>query len=121
MPVRIEDVREMKSGRELDRVIGGVIMGLDIVEDTLPQLPKYYLPEYERTVFRDVPFYSSSISDAWEVVEKMRTEYKKYVTIHDNAHLNYDVRFSGFHSPEFVRLSSLPEAICKAAVLAYLE
>lgn len=70
-----EEILAMVPGRELDRLVGGLVMSLDIVDDTLPQLPKYYLPEYERTIFRDVPLYSADISAAWEVVEKMRTTH----------------------------------------------
>lgn len=64
---------------------------------------------------------SKNISAAWEVVEIMRTVYKQCITIIDNPHLNYDVRFSGSNTTEYVRLSNLPLAICRSALIALSE
>lgn len=118
MEITRKQVMVMEAGREMDRLVGGLIMGLDLVEDTLPQLPKHYYPGYDRTVFTDVPKYSTDISAAWEVVENMRTLHKRYITIFDNPHLNYDVRFDG--TIEYERLSNLPHAICRAALTAII-
>ncbi|PAF31886.1 hypothetical protein [Paenibacillus sp. 7516] len=116
-----EQVFMMSAGRELDSLVAEKIMGLELVEEMLAAYPRYWLPEYDKTYHRAVPLYSTDISAAWSVVERMRTEYKQFITLIDNAHLNYDVRFSGDKSKEYTRLSNVSHAICRAALLAVLD
>ncbi|MFD1176885.1 hypothetical protein ACFQ3W_11315, partial [Paenibacillus puldeungensis] len=69
-----------------------------------------------------IPLYSSDISAAWEVVEKLQESqlytdvrtcldfYEVWVTVHEDD-----------NQTETVVCPKLPEAICKAALLAVLE
>lgn len=117
-----DEILAKEPGRELDALVGRLVMGMDLVPDCLPQLPKYYLPEYEKTIFRDVPLYSFDISAAWEVVEKMSKE--EYPLTMDNNHWtgHFDC---GFYINDVtliqVEAPNAPEAICKAALIALLE
>lgn len=116
MKLTSEYILSLEAGREMDRLVGLHVMNLDIVDDTLPQLPKYYLPEYERTIFRDVPLYSSEISASWEVVEKIKQELQD-VTIHDDPYSGVTVAISLI---SVVKDKTVPLAICKAALIGTL-
>lgn len=108
------------TGRELDALVAEHVMGLEITPDGFKYEPRYYIPEYRKTLHRAVPDYSTDMGDAWKVVEKIRSDLKQYITIIDNPHLAYDVRFSGSESDIYFRLSNLSEAICKCALLAVM-
>jgi hypothetical protein len=102
---------ESMTNREIDRLVAEKVMNMDMVEDTLPQLPKYYLPEYEKTIFRDVPLFSSDISAAFEVAEKLREK---------GIHLDI-FTFADFYevclgTDVYCANPSLPKAICIAAL-----
>ncbi|OMF54697.1 hypothetical protein BK138_16195 [Paenibacillus rhizosphaerae] len=109
-----EDILRMKPGRELDAKVALAVMGFK----EITVVGSHYFTDPIDTSLKS---YSSDISAAWEVVEKMRTKHKQYITIIDNPHLSYDVRFSEDKSAAFVRLSSLPHAICRAALLAVMD
>ena len=101
-----DEIMNMQPWRDLDEAVAIHVMGKENNKTMWGQ--KVFIP-------------STDISAAWEVVEKMRTTHKQYITIIDNPHLNYDVRFSGNKSSEYERLSSLPHAICRAALLSLIQ
>lgn len=111
-----EEILSMTVGRDLNMLIAEKVMGWEYGEDYFESMGKI-----KRGSLSDTFDPSAEMSDAWEVVEKMRTEHKQFITIIDNPHLNYDVRFSGSKSKEYHRLSSLPWAICRASLLAVME
>lgn len=53
----------MKPGREMDRLIAEKIMNLPHIRTA-----DYLI--YDTDIFKPVPFYSTRIEDAWELVEK---------------------------------------------------
>lgn len=124
MTLTRENILAMSNWRQLDALVAEKVMGLDMVEDTLPQLPKYYRPEYERTIFTDVPLYSTEISAALEVLEKMRNN-KIYLDIRiwpdEYQVLPHQDENNKLIERWIVQRPSLPEAICKAALLAVLN
>jgi hypothetical protein len=107
----------MEPGRLLDAKIAELVMGLDLVEDQLPQLPRYYLTDYEKTIHRDVPLYSLDISAAWKVLERMQ-----------DSGWSWDMKMNNLANEVEVRIGrgqavskSVPEAIGKSALIANLD
>ena len=107
LPQGYFEVQSYGQGRE---AMGGGLL------DENESLPCYM--EGEKWVV--VPFYSTDISAAWEVVEKMVKEYGDFV-------IDYDDSYNGGQwsaSVDKLRVAALaktaPEAICKAALLAKL-
>lgn len=105
-------ILRMTADRELDALVAEHVMGYEMWEG-IAFYPKYYVPEYDRTYTRDVPFYSTDIAAAWEVVERMRPRFmvKLTTSVEDKWWVEFkdDVR---------VYCDTLQEAICKAALLA---
>lgn len=65
--------------------------------------------------------YSTGISAAWQVVEKMRElDYMFSLANYDNYKLEYQAKFYNPASSHYA-VGPAPEAICKAALLAKLE
>ncbi|WFB57488.1 hypothetical protein [Paenibacillus sp. BR1-192] len=99
-----EEILAMKPGEELDEIVSREIFGVEMIAH--------------------VP-YSSDISAAWEVVEKLR-ESHLYTDIRTCADF-YEVwvqipPFQEEHvQTETIAHPRLPYAICKAALLAVLE
>jgi len=100
----IKEILIMQPGEKLDRLVGKEIAGLD----------EEYFYEF------GVPCYSADILVTWQMVEKIRT-IDTYIEISN-----------GWQPEQFwwVKLTpeginawgrTLPEAICKAALLAKLE
>ena len=123
MTLTREQIMNMPEGRELDTLVAQHIMELTIVPDGLKYSPRYYLPEYKETYHREVPNYSTNISAALEVVEKMRKN-KIYLDIRvwpeEYQVLPHQDEHNKLIEHCIVKSPSLPEAICKAALLASL-
>ena len=121
MKLTREEILSLLPGRELDALIAKHVMGLDMVEDQLPQLPRYYLTDYEKTIHRDVPLYSSDISAAWEVVTHLKSKYWYFMLSDENEGWEASFYWDP-HRPAYEALSAeAPQAICKAALLASLK
>lgn len=121
-----DEILAMPAGRELDTLVAENVMG-----ETKPIYAHepghllaikhgswYCLPEFDKgdeCEWRAQSF-SSDISAAWEVVEKLK-EFKPIIN-YDPFHKKWFVRFNGgeFHSAEVA-----PLAICRASLLAVLE
>ncbi|MNC03295.1 hypothetical protein D3C75_506960 [compost metagenome] len=115
MTLTREEILATSPGRELDSMIADKVIGMDLVEDTLLQLPRYYLPEYDRTIHRDVPLYSSDIAAAWEIVNNN----KRWFSLQWNG-MEFICEI-GIDSPCRIGAKEAPEAICKCALLAVLN
>lgn len=75
----------------------------------------------EVLVWEELPYYSTNISAAWQVVERMRElDYLFSLTNYDNYKLEYQARFYN-RTSSHSGFGAAPEAICKAALLAKLE
>lgn len=114
----------MKAGRELDALVAEKVFGLpkkyNYPDSSLcvPRTPT--LAEVSRG-FRDLsgtPCYSTDITAAWLVVEKMHFHYT-YLTLQVIA-VRVGAKFDGTHFPEMdmIWADTAPLAICKAALKA---
>lgn len=120
----------MKAGRKLDEIIAKIIMGL---EDVRYRHSGYYGKKlvHGHITFGGgldispwVPHYSTSIADAWLVVEKMRNKKTALclLSVYEPAKNSFQwlckVEFIGSDRFEFSAQDSAPLAICLAALKA---
>jgi hypothetical protein len=121
-----EQILAMKPGRELDALVAEKVMGLPNVRKYMSRYVHDNHPEKAWvTGIVDIPEYSTDISAAWEVVEKMHewggceisccgTGEKRWYVVH--THTNTAPYQKGIN----VTCNTAPEAICKAALLALI-
>ena len=127
-----EEVFAMEAGRDLDVLVAEEILGIEVEWDYSPLDPNHVLPRLpfhkgesrvaidssahgvENTIYK----YSTDISAAWQVVEKMLPPSQIHRCLDDT----YWVVF-GFNTmiKPHIEAKTAPEAICKAALLAKLE
>lgn len=121
-----DDVLKMEAGREMDALIAEKVIGWT----------RKYVSEHDTQVWDSpnesvylenaIPHYSTDISAAWEVVEKM-LEFEKDVAGHDQVIITRTDDclkwYIEFRKPswEYAEAEALPLAICRAALLALLE
>ena len=137
------DIREMKAGRELDALIQvkffeakymchadgcleekccmdtGDIHDCEIAENLEDEgSGKDNCPEWKMI---DAEPYSTNISAAWEVVEKMR-EVGYFIRLADQGEFIrgrfYNPDYLPVEKPSWVEAETVPEAICKVALIA---
>jgi hypothetical protein len=67
---------DLKPGRELDALIAEKVMGLILERDCTVQnvVTGVYLVSRNPFQVAEIPHYSTSIADAWEVVEKLESD-----------------------------------------------
>lgn len=135
-----EEILKMEAGEELDRLVAEV-MGEPMPEFTPENALELQLAgspvkspkgnwlclcrydEGDIPTWRPLP-YSTDISAAWSVVEKMRElDYSFSLTNYDNYKLVYQVKFYNYLNPalSYCGVGTAPEAICKAALLTKLD
>jgi len=133
----------MKAGREMDALVAEKVMGREVTANVggfergsgwhddygftrsrHPRNPPYTFGdklEESNANYERVPFYSTNISAAWEVVEKMR-ERALCVTLEWTITDGWDFSITPHDFPyEFCikeNASSIPLAICLAALKA---
>ncbi|OMC99132.1 hypothetical protein MKX34_26460 [Paenibacillus sp. FSL R5-0636] len=117
MTLTREEILAMEPGRLLDAKIAELVMGLNMVDGQLPQLPRYYLADYEKTIHRDIPLYSSDISAAWVVLEHMQDSGWSWDMKMNNLAKEVEVRIGRGQAVS----KSVPEAIGKSALIANLD
>jgi len=116
------DVREMKAGRELDNLIAEFVMGA-IDKDFDEIYTNEWRFKRENGTWFPSCHYSTEISAAWEIVEKLK------LTVHPtfggwnvancNASGSGETSWVGItNHQKWVYAETAPEAICKAALLA---
>jgi len=121
---------EKVAGRELDALVAEKVMGLSITTWGDPNSP---IVGYDKFT-RDLPHYSTSISAAWEVVEKLimigSNVGHTWTMEYDLEDLAWDVGYKGWDydtgwSWEMVdwpvTAPTAPHAICLAALKAVGE
>jgi hypothetical protein len=107
----------MKAGRELDALVAEKVMGYRQAEDG-----SWFLPGIS-TGFGlwELPEYSTSIADAWLVVEKLKL-FKGFCLRQRNDGMWDSVRYGkwadGFDDQIVVGKTTAPHAICLAALKA---
>ena len=110
-----QDIQSMEPGRELDALVASEV--LNITKDSVDQ-------EMFNTLWSTGLFhYSSHISDAWKVVEKMK-ENNWFISLSDDVYRSkWSAMFYWDVNKIFTEVisESAPEAICKAALIAVME
>jgi hypothetical protein len=79
----------MKAGRELDRLVAEKVMGWKV---EYGELGHEHFTENGEIKF--LPFYSTNISDAWQVVEKLKLEFICKVIGLTNDHKDWFCSFT---------------------------
>jgi hypothetical protein len=119
-------MEEMKSGRELDALIAEKVMGYPaFAKQVLEQLGAHLLGEGEHEhclvcgrgidgTLECLPYYSTDIAAAWEVVEKLR------LAIAPGDEGGWIAASSAYHldAGRAERADTAPHAICLAALKA---
>jgi len=126
-----DEILNMPAGREMDALIAEKVMGLRV--HIKPERQKVDLGFYRRKIeYRTINWvyaggyllrsYSTDISAAWDVVEKLKTIYHMSIwTDYYEDRNNYGCRFQlrgGGQSSYPVISDAAPLAICRAALLA---
>jgi len=108
----VEKILAMKPGRELDMLVAEKVMGWMVkVREIVWSVDKHGFT-------RPLPFFSSDIKDAWQVVESIkgrRIAIEK--TLSGSFYCCIGHSADG-HKPVDYQAKTAPEAICKAALLA---
>lgn len=117
----------MKAGRELDALVGQKVMGWTRAYDRRLKGEWWSAPEDPQGFYADFPEWSTDISAAWVVVEKMR-ERGFWFRMSTPFSLKGTTLFGGFTShnstgwngrPDYGHAAeSAPEVICLAALKA---
>jgi len=124
-----EKILVMEAGRELDKVVGEIVFGYEvkIFQGFAPDLCyQYRTPSEYGETYEFLPNYSTDISAAWQVVERMSQlgltmsllllSYELY----PEPYWYCDFRLKGKQPPEYEWVDhqkTAPEAIVKAALL----
>lgn len=139
-----EQILAMKPGRELDALVAEKVMGwkrrqcsvftdiqwlMSLDTDGQDVLGVTYRSDAAPIYWQGLPDYSTSIAAAWEVVEKVTEHFaaRKHRTAEFGCHQfgrwwkAYWTQVVDTCPPEWhARCDSLPEAICKASLLAVM-
>jgi hypothetical protein len=119
------DIINMEPGRELDELVAEKVMGWKV--DKRPGLHDFCCSVFkpndltEMWIMNAVYFSpSSNITDAWEVIEKLKHKLEIFSYFHneDGFDDGWLVKINGRHVGG---MKSAQEAICKAALLAALN
>jgi hypothetical protein len=118
-----EEILAMPAGYKIDILIAEKIMGWkDKISD---HLVRYYeTPNGEIFLKNDVSHYSTDISAAWQVVEKLKREgypNPQLYTIDEDDLWHVAIRTHGDMGYDDTEAETAPLAICRAALLAILE
>jgi|GEM_PF-3264926 len=112
-----DDILAMKPGRELDRQIGEHIFGF---KNILNVADYWFIDDLNTSL----PSYSTDIAAAWEVAEKMSEEWPQFSIARVDTGWCVMWGFDGYGWPNVTVATApeaIPEAICKAALLAVME
>jgi len=128
-----EEILALEPGRELDALVAEKVMGwtevecFGVINNRVKNPPT---PGCEVIIARGrnrgrslriIPCYSTDISAAWEVVEKLKETYgvEVYTDLDMSACRLFDELT--YLPAEEVISNTAPEAICKAALIAVME
>ncbi len=110
----------MEAGRDLDTLVAEKVMGLEVTHSEISS-PGYL---HVRGTGSELPYYSTSISAAWQVVAKMKEDGHS-ITVNgwgeefiegEVVPEIWEVEFSGPEPRPFGKAGDAPHAICRAAL-----
>lgn len=111
------NIDQLQPGRELDILIAEKIFGHMMNEDHIVKWAQISDDDWEPS-FEPCPHYSTSIADAWQVVEKMK---ELGAEINIGFYEKWDCEFDYPIGCNWRAVAeTAPEAICKAALIAIL-
>ncbi|OMD34799.1 BC1872 family protein [Paenibacillus odorifer] len=131
MTLTREEIQGMKPGREMDALIAEKVLGWTDIRRVNPAVIHSFSADgnhanfgFSPVLYKHVPFplYSTDISAAWEVVEKLRIAVTPQ-SIGAPEELSYMAEYENAPYVELKRVfaKTAPEAICKCALLAVLN
>ena len=115
---KMKETKQLLPGRELDLLVAEKVMGLTTLPFTqgTKQIGDYIGPVFFiDNRWKPLPYYSTDIGAAWEVVEKMKEEYA--ITIETVDEIQWSIWLSNTKIKREIN-TSLPHAICKVALAA---
>jgi len=105
-----ETILNLKPGRDMDALIAEYVFkwGKDKI---------YHELKMVRPDLSYLPHYSTSISSAWTVIEKLvnQGDFINIIPTADSYNIEYD------YGREIFNAETVPEAICKVALLTMLD
>lgn len=107
-----EQIENMPAGRKMDNLIAEHVFRLE--KPAYPNDDKFIYMEGSLGYYRFASPYSTDISAAWQVVEKMRE--KSGVVLSDFLNNDWSCHF--VDAGKEIVAETLPLAICRAALLA---
>lgn len=127
-----DEILQMEAGREIDALVAELVMGWTKVRkaSTWESAAMIYSGTFVYTIgvtpdqkTNDViPYHSTDIAAAWQVVEKMRlVGVSMWIGPHLDNEWAVQIKPSINNYHEFVRADTAPLAICRAALLAVME
>lgn len=126
-----EQILAMQPGRELDVLVAEKVFKKTIMRERRPNGEVYMNRELEN-VYIPVPYYSTDLSTAWEVLDKVtnkRHTWELANTLYSDKREEFDLTIFLWSSTvaleaddnASVTADTIPEAICKCALLAVLH
>lgn len=124
-----EKVLKMPAGRNMDVLVAKIILEINVITDT--NNFRFYFEnngQYPgKAPFFDVPKYSTDISAAWDIVQKMCKKHFRYEV--GGNFMGLDHKYAAFDNEQWADKNPLfkafaettPLAICRAALLAVME
>jgi hypothetical protein len=119
-----EQVLSMETGRELDALVAEKVMGLQGFRKGTPGYEGWeYIYTSNLGDNQPIPHYSSDLSAAWEVIEKFDNMTFRRGREADGhiRHFAYIWLNSDDDKHEMCKASKMPEAVCKAALMAVMN
>jgi hypothetical protein len=111
-----DEILKMEAGREMDALIEKLLYPEQTI--TVDKNAAYQKTPQGYIGLHIIAPYSRSISNAWEVVEKLQKEYEFILTFKDNE---WKAIFYSFGIDTQVIAETALLAICRAALLAAME
>lgn len=122
MTLTREDILNQTTGRKLDRWVQEHIFKVDLSEFHWERKGKSMFKETDvGVVWVEIPDYSEDISAAWEIVERLKAKNWQYVIASEGEKVDVTFYWDPHRMEGCLFDCKLPEAICKAALLAVLD
>ena len=116
------NIDKMEAGRELDALVAERVMGLDVkITDWKSDRYGRYKVKHYRVGNSFLPEYSTDISAAWTVIEKMiNLDYGIHMGLNKG---NFEIAIYPLGDSDWIYISAptAPLAICKAALKSLEE
>lgn len=114
-----DEILKMGAGREMDALVAEKVMGWSVEEAT-----GYWLDDEQYIAYSSPLDFSTSIDDAWKVVEKMQ-DIDLYILIADGYHhVGWHIELCNKFGETLANIrdcETVSLAICRAALLVVMD